>query len=225
LSSAVRLTLGGLDFIPDLSGALFCPDFKALLVADLHLEKASSLARRGVHLPPYDTRATIEQLKAAIAGAKPDRLICLGDSFHDCGALERIAPEDAAALKSISTEIETLWISGNHDAGIRDLPGAVASRAALGPISLRHIPENLAEGEFEIAGHFHPSAAIVQRGRRLRCKCFAASPSRILMPAFGSFTGGLDVRSAAVADLFPGPHDIFMMGRNAIHRVPSTGLR
>ena len=100
-----------MDFIPDLSGALYVPDFAALLVADLHLEKGSSLARRGVHLPPYDTRQSLRQLQVVIGNVKPRRLIFLGDSFHDGAARERIDESDLAGLRAITAACETIWIT------------------------------------------------------------------------------------------------------------------
>lgn len=218
LSKSHRLALAGLNFIPDLSGALWCPDFKALLVADLHLEKASSLARRGVHLPPYDTRETLGQLKAVIADVKPERLIFLGDSFHDDDAMDRISAADRLDLDAITSSADAVWIAGNHDGALQ----GASLTASLGPITLRHIPEPLAHGSCEIAGHYHPAASVVQRGRRIRRKCFAASAGRILMPAFGSFTGGLSIGAMAISVLFPEDYDVFLLGGAAIHRVPSA---
>jgi uncharacterized protein len=218
LSKSHRIALGGVAFIPDLSGALYCPDYKALIVADLHLEKASSLARRGVHLPPYDTRETLAQLKAVVDDVKPQRLIFLGDSFHDDEAMDRISDQDRQMLGEITSSVAPVWIAGNHDGALEG-----ASLAAnLGPVTLRHIPEPLEDGAFEIAGHYHPAAAIVQRGRRVRRKCFAANGERILMPAFGSFTGGLSVGSMAISVLFPDDHDVFLLGGTAVHKVPSS---
>ncbi len=104
MSRTQRIALGGLDFIPDLSGALYVPEFDTLIVADLHLEKASSIARRGVHLPPYDTRATLAQLALAIEASNPRRLIFLGDSFHDSDAGSRIARDDVERLGRIAQQ-------------------------------------------------------------------------------------------------------------------------
>jgi DNA ligase-associated metallophosphoesterase len=227
LSRAHRITLGGLDLIPDLSGALYVPDFSALIVADLHFEKGSSLARRGVHLPPYDTRETLAQLEAAIAHVAPKRLILLGDSFHDRRARERIAPDDVARLMALTARIDILWIAGNHDPlPPRDLGGIVVEEIALGPLSLRHQPGRLADAEYEIAGHLHPAAALSQRGRQLRCRCFAGDGRRLVLPAFGAFTGGLDVCDEAFAPVFPtGEFFVWMIGGRAIHRFPSSRIR
>ena len=224
LSRSQTIGLAGLDLIPDLSGALHVPEFGALLVADLHLEKGTSLARRGVHLPPYDTRQSLGQLAAVVAALKPRRLIFLGDSFHDGEARARIDDTDLVTLRALSGGQETVWIAGNHDpAPPGDIGGSIAGEVALGPITLRHAPRALADGEYEIAGHLHPAAALSQRGRRIRCKCFVADGRRIVMPAFGSYTGALSVSEAAFAPFFaPGKFHVWMLGTRAVHRFPAA---
>lgn len=227
MSRAARIELGGIDLLPDLAGALYVPDFEALLVADLHLEKASSLARRGVHLPPYDTRATLEHLAFSLAAARPKRLILLGDSFHDDEAHLRIDATDIAEFARLTRGIDVIWLAGNHDPSPpKTLGGHYAEAIALGPITLRHIPGRLTDEEFEIAGHLHPAAALAQRGRSLRCKCFIGHGRRIVMPAYGSFTGGLSVSAAPFQAIFPdGDFDVWMIGGKAIHRFPARRIR
>lgn len=225
LSRTHRIRIGGLEFVPDLSGALYAPELRTLLVADLHLEKGTSLARRGVHLPPYDTRESLSQLEAVIAAATPDRLILLGDSFHDGAARDRIDAADLARLRALTTGIDTIWITGNHDpAPPGDLGGVIAAEVALGPVTLRHVPQPLPPGSFEIAGHLHPAAAVVSRGHRIRCRCFVADHKRIIMPAFGSYTGALSVRSAAFDGLLE-DYSVWMIGGSAIHRFPASKVR
>ena len=148
LSKAHPIPLGGLDLIPDLSGALYVPDFNTLLVADLHLEKGSSLARRGVHLPPYDTRESLLQLRAVIEALRPRCVIFLGDSFHDGEARQRIGDDDLQLLRQLTFSQDTIWISGNHDPHPpRDVGGSVASQVSLGPLTLRHEPRALRDGD------------------------------------------------------------------------------
>jgi uncharacterized protein len=225
LSRSQRISLGGVEFIPDLSGALYAPDFRALLIADLHLEKGTSLARRGVHLPPYDTRESLTQLQAAIAEAQPERLIFLGDSFHDGGARERIDATDLAMLRAITSSLDTVWITGNHDpAPPGDIGGRIIEEMALGPVTLRHQQKALAADELEISGHLHPAAAVHARGHRIRCRCFIADERRLIMPAFGSYTGALSVRSGAFSGLF-GDFHVWMIGGKAIHRFPAGKVR
>ena len=223
-SDQVRITLDGLEMIPDLTGALFVPDYSAVLVADMHFEKGSSRAHRGVHLPPYDTRSSLAALKTVLATYKPQRLISLGDSFHDERAPDRLAPDDFAAIRQLSDEMEVTWITGNHDPALSPmLGGKVMDEVALGAITLRHIPELGTCGE--VAGHLHPAGIVVQRGRRLRRKCFASNGSRMIMPAFGAYTGGLNVKSAAFSGLFEGLRfSAWMLGRKAIHKVGSRSL-
>lgn len=227
MSRAASIRLAGLELLPDLAGALYVPEFDALLVADLHLEKASSLARRGVHLPPYDTRATLEYLSFSLAAARPKRLILLGDSFHDEEAHRRIDPSDIAELARLTRGIDIIWLAGNHDPlPPKTLGGHHADEIALGPITLRHIPGALAGEDIEIAGHLHPSASLAQRGRALRRKCFVGHERRLVMPAYGSFTGSLSVSAAPFQAIFPdGDFHVWMIGGKAIHRFPAGRIR
>lgn len=227
LSREHRISLNGLDLIPDLSGALFVPDFNTLLIADLHLEKASNMAKRGVHLPPYDTRASLAQLETVIAHALPEQLIFLGDSFHDDGARERISKADLGRLRAISENAATIWITGNHDPHPpTDIGGRIADEVALGGVTLRHEPKFLVSGEFEIAGHLHPGGAVSQRGKRIHCKCFIGNASRLIVPAFGSFTGGLSISAAPFRDLFPAKDfHVWMLGQRAIYKFPAGRVR
>ena len=227
LSRAASIQLGGLDLLPDLAGALYVPDFDALLVADLHLEKASSLARRGVHLPPYDTRATLELLSFSLAAVRPRRLILLGDSFHDDEAHQRIDPADIAELARLTRGIDIIWLAGNHDPSPpKTLGGHYADEIVLGPITLHHMPGSLCGDDLEIAGHLHPSALLAQRGRSLRRKCFVGHERRLVMPAYGSFTGSLNVSAAPFQAIFPdGEFNVWMIGGKAIHRFPSARVR
>ncbi|MCA3573924.1 MAG: ligase-associated DNA damage response endonuclease PdeM, partial [Aestuariivirga sp.] len=189
------------------------------------LEKGTSLARRGVHLPPYDTRQSLAALAAVLKDTRPERLIFLGDSFHDGKARERIDAEDLARLRAITSSVETVWITGNHDpAPPADIGGRIASEMALGPVMLRHQARALEAGETEISGHLHPAAAVHARGQRIRCRCFIADGRRLIMPAFGSYTGALSVRSDAFDGLF-GEFHVWMIGGKAIHRFPASKVR
>jgi hypothetical protein len=226
LPRAAVIRLGGLDLIPDPSGALYIPDFETLIVADLHLEKASSLAARGIALPPYDTRETITLLASAMSAHRPRRVIFLGDSFHDANGPSRMVPDDLAQLRRTIADAEPIWVAGNHDPAFAFALGMATLSIALGPLTLRHEPElELGKGELEVAGHLHPVAAVVQRGRRLQERCFAASQTRLLLPAFGSLTGGLNVRAPAIAALFTGDRfSVWLAGARGVHRFPATRL-
>ncbi len=196
------LQICGIDLEADLSGAIYWPEERALVVADLHLEKGSSFAARGMLLPPYDTAATLALLGRVIARQAPRLVIALGDSFHDGGGPARVMPQDRATLAELQRGREWVWIAGNHDpAPATDLGGVFAKCLAIGPLTFRHEPtEGMADGE--IAGHLHPSARIAQRGRAVTRKCFAANERRMILPAFGAYTGGLNIRDRAFLRVF-----------------------
>lgn len=224
MSRAKRISLGGVDLLPDLLGALYVPDFETLLIADLHLEKASSLARRGVHLPPYDTRSTLETLRLSIEWSRPRRVVFLGDSFHDPEGASRLDADDRRTLATILSDLDVVWLVGNHDpVPAPELGGRSGTMLALGPLVLRHTPSTPLNGEYEIAGHLHPAAALAQRGRLIRCRCHAGDERRIVMSAYGSFTGGLSVASDAFAPVFESDNFfVWMLGGRAVHRFPAS---
>ncbi len=208
----------------DVSGALYVPDYRALLVADLHFEKGSARAERGMHLPPYDTRSTLAALRSVIDRIRPERLISLGDSFHDRHAGERLDDDDRTAIKALSGMCDVYWLTGNHDPDAAgDIGGQVADEMTLGPVMLRHIPT---VGETsEISGHLHPVASVVRRGRRLRRKCFACDGMRMILPAFGAYTGGLNITDRAFARLFdPDRLGVWMLGRDRVYNVKRSLL-
>jgi len=193
--------VSGVTFHADLSGALFWAEQGLLVVSDLHFEKGSSFAARGVLLPPYDTVATLSRLAAVVARLNPRMVIALGDSFHDRNAHERLSQTDRDALTALQARRDWIWISGNHDPALPpSLGGVIATEVAIGPITFRHEPTG-AVGE--IAGHLHPKARVAGRGRAMERRCFACDDERLVMPAFGAYTGGLSIRDAAFAKIFP----------------------
>jgi uncharacterized protein len=226
LSRQHNITLGGLTFTPDMSGALYCAAEKLLLIADLHLEQGASLARRGLHVPPYDTVATLAMLEQVLVYTTAQRLVLLGDSFHDSVAHEAVRESDAERLRFITKRVETVWISGNHDPKAHEsLGGTCVDEMNFGAVTLRHIPSHLKRDELEIAGHLHPGATIVQRGSHIRTKCFVADHRRIILPAFGSYTGALNVLSGAFAGLFDEAQTkVWMIGKSAMHCFPHKRL-
>jgi uncharacterized protein len=190
----------GVTLIADPDGALFWPEQSVLAVADLHLEKGSSFAARGQLLPPYDTAATLARLARLIARYAPRCVAALGDSFHDGGGPMRLADADRQSLHALQRGRDWIWITGNHDPAPADgIGGAFHAVFAVGALTFRHRPTGAVA---EIAGHLHPVARIAQRGRAVSRRCFAADATRMVMPAFGAFTGGLNVRDAAFADVF-----------------------
>lgn len=195
-----------------------------LAIADLHFEKGSAYAERGALLPPYDTAATVAALAAAVTRLKPATVICLGDSFHDSNARARLDGRDADAIRTLSHDREWLWVIGNHDPEPpADLGGEIVHTLKLGPLTFRHAP--MAEaGPGEVAGHLHPKAAVKVKGRRFVRRCFAANESRVVLPAFGAYTGGLDVLDEAFSPLFAGGLEAHMLGRDKVHRFPGDML-
>ena len=194
------IVIAGVSLLADPDGALYWPEQGLLAVADLHLEKGSSFAARGVLLPPYDTAATLARLARLIAHYAPRCVVALGDSFHDGGGPARLTAEDRDNLRRLQRGRDWIWITGNHDpepaAGIG---GAFHETLTIDGLTFRHLPTGAAG---EICGHLHPVARIAHRGRTVSRRCFAADKTRMVMPAFGAFTGGLNVRDAAFADLF-----------------------
>ena len=187
-------------------------------------DRASWYAVRGQMLPPYDTHATLRKLGQALRRLDPRVVICLGDSFHDKDARLRLSPEDAAVIRAMTRERTWYWIAGNHDpAPPADLGGQAIDTVDLGPLIARHEP--LATGApGEIAGHLHPKAAVRVRGRRLSRRCFVGDGLRAVLPAFGAFTGGLDVTDPVWRPLFPEGFQAHLIGGRGIHVVSSGRL-
>jgi hypothetical protein len=186
-------------------GALFAPRRGALIVADLHFEKGSSFARRGVFLPPYDTRATLMRLAALCRIFDPAAVISLGDAFHDDGAETRLAEEDAEMLAGLIAGRKWIWILGNHDpAPPRRFAGETCAEHRIGALTLRHEP-TARRAQGEIAGHLHPCARIRTQTRTQRRRCFVGDGERLVLPAFGAYAGGLNVLDDAFRPLFREP--------------------
>ena len=195
------LMLAGVTLHADVAGVLYWPEQGMLAVADLHLEKGSSFAERGVLLPPYDTAATLGRLGALIARYSPRLVVALGDSFHDRRGPARLADTDRATLKAMQRGRDWVWIAGNHDPDpAENIGGRFLPMLKIDVLTLRHEPGGEESGE--IAGHLHPVARVARRGRAVSRRCFATDGVRLVMPAFGAYTGGLNVRDRAFANVF-----------------------
>ena len=195
----VPLSFGGQQFLASASGTLFWPAEGALLVADLHLEKASWFARLGQFLPPYDSHATLTELAGEVAACGATRLYCLGDSFHDRFGCDRLPVPARELLLSLTAKLDWVWIIGNHDPGFADhCGGRLADEDEAGGIVLRH-EAVAADLRPEISGHFHPKLRVNLRGRNVSRRCFVASPLKLILPAYGSLTGGLDAHHPEIA--------------------------
>jgi DNA ligase-associated metallophosphoesterase len=190
----VPFSFAGETFEASAPGALYWRARNALLVADLHLEKASWFARLGQFLPPYDSHATLSALADEVARSGATRLYCLGDSFHDAFGCERLPAGARELLKELTARLEWTWIIGNHDPGFADhCGGRIEDEVEIGGIILRHEAVR-DEPRPEISGHFHPKLRLNLKGRHVSRRCFVLSPTKLIMPAFGALTGGLDAR-------------------------------
>lgn len=221
-AAAVRVAGAAISAQPD--GSLWLAASQTLIVSDLHLEKGSSYARSGQLLPPYDTRTTLKRLAAAMKRLKPARVVSLGDSFHDLGGPRRMDEADRASLRTLVEAVEWVWIEGNHDPDIPDtLGGAVAEEIVVDGLTLRHEPRNEA-CDGEVAGHLHPCAKVAAHGRSVRARCFATDGLRLVMPAYGAYTGGLNLCDVAFAPIFPQGALALMIGRARVLPAPFERL-
>ena len=211
------ILMNGETLLLDKSGAAFWPEQSTLIFADLHFEKGSAFARRGALLPPYDTRATLNRMAEVITRRAPKRIIALGDSFHDGEAAGRLDKEESAALCAMAERAEWIWVEGNHDPQPPAwLGGRVAAEVALGGLLFRHVP---AGQKGEVAGHLHPATVVRRGGMGVRRRCFVCDGARLLLPAFGAYAGGLDVRDRAIASLFADGFAVYALGRERVYLV------
>lgn len=221
-SSETFLCLAGEMFLPTAEGALWWESERTLIVSDLHFEKGSSYARRGQLLPPYDTAATLDLVESLADAFRPDRIISLGDSFHDAVSEERLSAQDRQRIRALTASVEWYWVEGNHDPDPpAHLGGHGVKSLVLRDCVFRHEPTG-ASGE--IAGHLHPVARIGGRGRTVRRKCFVTDGSRLIMPSLGTFTGGLNVRDSAFGAVFGEPPMVFAAGSGCVHFVENRLL-
>ena len=202
----------------DPRGVLLLDHGQTMVVADLHLEKGSAFARRGTFLPPYDTLATLVRLETIINSLRPERLISLGDGFHDSAGARLLTGEVADRLQRLAQRLEWIWIRGNHDELLPDtLPGTIRDDLTLGHLTLRHLPDR--ETGNLIAGHLHPIARIGDRRRKTRRPCFVHDRRLMLMPAFGSYTGGLNILDPVISGLFDTTFTPYLLGQHRLHRT------
>jgi uncharacterized protein len=217
---SVLVAFAGLTVTLDGSGAAYLPEHGALIVSDLHLEKGSNGAARGRLLPALDSHDTLLRLKAVVEAYRPARVICLGDSFHDGGAAERMADADRGALEALCALAEEwIWIAGNHDPQPPEFcEGERRSAIEIGGVILRHEPEATRGGP-QIVGHFHPKASVNAGGASLSGRCFCVSDDLLMMPAFGAYTGGMAWQNPALRSLHRVEPRIFMLHASKLWRL------
>jgi DNA ligase-associated metallophosphoesterase len=213
------LHLAGERLLLDPAGVLVWPAAKLLVVADLHLEKGSAFAARGQLLPPWDTHTTLDRLSLLLRHYRPSTVVALGDSFHDANGSERMLARDTARLASLTKAARFIWVRGNHDPQPpQGVAGEWAEEWAHGALLFRHqgTPGAPTKGSAEICGHHHPKATVPARGGCVTRACFVTDGRRLMLPAFGAYTGGLDVRNPAIAGLFPRGGRVFLLGRERL---------
>lgn len=204
----VPLSFANQEFLLTTGRAVFWPRENALLVADLHLEKASFFARHGQMLPPYDSRETLERVALAIRETGARRVYTLGDNFHDAGGTDRLEPHAAGMLAALTRIVDWVWITGNHDEDAQGKApevkagGTMADELLIGGVVLRHRALK-GESRPELSGHYHPRLEVSVRRRRIRRACTVVSrdadgSGRMILPAFGALTGGMDAADPAI---------------------------
>lgn len=210
---ALAIRVANVEVVLRASGALWLAQQRMLVVADLHLEKGSAYAARGQLLPPYDTRETLDRLEREVAALAPRSVVLLGDTLHDRDAERRIAVTERARIAALAHRLRLIWICGNHDPdGAGDLGGETAAVVEVAGLTLRHAPSpHPVAGE--VAGHLHPCIRIHGSAGSVRRRCFASDGQRLILPAFGAYAGGLNLRDDAFSALFVGGATAFALGR------------
>lgn len=217
------IQFAGETFEPLRSGALYWPAEQTLLVADLHFEKMSSFARSGQLLPPYDTRLTLNALARDMAETRPQRVICLGDSFHRDEGTMSLPEDDRAQLQLLMDAVDWIWLAGNHDPSPHALGGECVSSLCVGAVTMQHEPKPGFTGQ--IAGHLHPAARVMMGGRSVRRPCFAHDGNLLILPAYGTSTGNLNILSAPFDGLWDRQAlHVTMLGRDRIYPVHTRRL-
>jgi DNA ligase-associated metallophosphoesterase len=220
----LRVRLRDLEIVCRAAGALWIEAHAVLIVADLHLEKGSSFAVRGQMLPPYDTRETLMRLEAEVEVLSPRLLVFLGDTFHDAGGEDRLEACHHTQLESLALGRTVLWLAGNHDrASPRHLPGEIANVFSVAGLDLVHEPTETPSG-LEIAGHLHPCAKVRGKAASVRRRCFVTDGERLILPAFGAYAGGLNIRDAAFEKLLRRRPLAAVLGKDRVHAIGWTSL-
>jgi DNA ligase-associated metallophosphoesterase len=223
--TAAPIHLAGERLMLDPSGGVHWPAQRMLIVADLHFEKGTSAALRGALLPPFDTRETLAQLTSMVRKYDPRVILALGDSFHDARGAARLQHSDQTQLAALAHGRRLIWVLGNHDPQPPEgLPGESVAEHAEGALSFRH---QARPGRVmgELSGHFHPKSTVAVRGAQVCRPCFMADGYRLMLPAIGAYTGGLDVRDPAISAHFPRGGRVFLLGRSRLYSFPAAPHR
>ncbi len=215
----MKIDFAGQEFTLHSSGALFWPATSTLIVADAHLEKGSSFAKRGYHLPPYDSHMALKKLMEICEKLSVRRLMILGDFFHDNAAHLRLSPESLALFNSLK-KFPVIWVKGNHDVGYKPSGIEVYDDYKESGIWFRH--EASKEKDCEISGHFHPKSEFAYKGKIFRERCFVEDGCKLMLPAFGAYTGGLSVQHEAIRNHFEKELRQYVIINDRVIRVPQS---
>jgi len=224
--NSTEFQFNGERMLADLSGALIWPKKRTVVVSDLHLAKGTSFASRGIFLPPYDSIETLSVLNRVLTHYSPNRVICLGDSFHDNEATKRLGSEEKDIICQFTQLYDWIWITGNHDpTPTPTLGGKIVSHMSIANLIFRHI--TIGGGtKGEISGHFHPKARLKIKGKKMSARCFISDGThRLILPAFGTYTGGLDISHPTIKALFSDNYMVLLLGQRKVFTFPKTVLK
>lgn len=218
-----RVEFHGVELWLDPQGVAWAPQHGALIASDLHFEKGSFLARHGSLIPPYDTQDTLERLETLVQHYAPQQLVLLGDSFHDCAAWLRLDDALRQRILALTHAVPTVWVEGNHDAVLQEHGlGHFVAQHRLGDVVLVHEPDDVPQPQ--MIGHYHPKARVSVGAGKVSGRCFVCADKLFVMPSFGSYTGGLDVRSSAFRALLGGVEPaIYLMHGDGVYAIPARG--
>lgn len=214
--NGINISIAGETISARASGALHWVDQATLCISDLHLGRTERIAREGGHIiPPYENADTLQRLESEIRALNPATVICLGDSFDDLAASKSLTDSENEWIIRLQAGREWIWVEGNHDPAPLDLGSTHRKALTLGSITFRHIAEQSTIGE--ISGHYHPKFTLAARGRGITRPCFLFDQNRLIMPAFGTYTGGMKVTRAPLCDMFGRDAQVIMTGETARH--------
>jgi DNA ligase-associated metallophosphoesterase len=209
----MKIMFAGREFLLHPSGVLFWPDEKLAIVSDLHLEKGSHFARRGFFLPPYDSHETLVRLHKTLESLRAEELIVLGDGFHDAKGYDRLSERDRFLFNGLK-ELNPVWIKGNHDSDFVPEGFLTCDFIERGPLTFIH--EATKNTPYEISGHYHPKADIFHKGAVISRRCFIEDGNKMILPSFGSYTGGLSVSHSSIARNFAKKFRVYALGDNKV---------
>lgn len=212
----MKISFGHHEFILHHSGVLFWPSEGLLVVSDLHLEKASHFAKRGYFLPPYDSHETLVRLYKVCADLEPRQILLLGDCFHDPGGHDRLPSSERGLFEQLKI-YDPIWIQGNHDGDCAPPGFAAYANYERADIVFRH--EAGPDDAFEISGHFHPKVEVEHKGAVISRRCFVEDGRKLILPSFGSYTGGLSVAAPPINGIFKKSPRVYALGKNRLYRL------